>query len=194
MSIKDVFVKAWGYIVPAASFQYFRPWKGVNYGVPFGPNLTAKEAQKIRVKAQLRASKIAQEGYRNVVYKDSLGLPTVGIGHLVVAADNLKVGDKISDQRAEEFFRKDSEKSLDAAIEQAYELSKSPSDELVLALSHVNFQLGIYWRSKFPTTWRYLTTARYNDAIRELNNSAWKRQTPVRVAAFVEAIREEFIA
>ena len=46
-----------------------------------------------------------REGRRNDVYLDTLGKPTVGIGHLVVAADNLKVGDVISDARVSDLFQ-----------------------------------------------------------------------------------------
>lgn len=45
------------------------------------------------------------------VYKDSKGNPTVGLGHLVVSSDNLKVGDKITVERAREFAKKNLEES-----------------------------------------------------------------------------------
>lgn len=41
------------------------------------------------------------------VYNDSRNQPTVGCGHLVVAADNLKLGDSISLAKAREFLIKD---------------------------------------------------------------------------------------
>ncbi len=41
------------------------------------------------------------------VYTDSRNLPTVGCGHLVVAADNLTVGDTITLAKAREFLIKD---------------------------------------------------------------------------------------
>lgn len=41
------------------------------------------------------------------VYKDSRGLPTVGCDHLVVAADKLKVGDKITEAQAKQFLKSD---------------------------------------------------------------------------------------
>ncbi len=45
-----------------------------------------------------------REGIRLTVYRDSKGLATVGCGHLVVPADNLKVGDKITQARCDELF------------------------------------------------------------------------------------------
>ena len=41
------------------------------------------------------------------VYLDSRGLPTVGTGHLVRAADGLNVGDEISPERAESLLKAD---------------------------------------------------------------------------------------
>jgi len=38
------------------------------------------------------------------VYKDNKGYPTVGLGHLVTAADSLGVGDTISLKRAQELL------------------------------------------------------------------------------------------
>ena len=50
------------------------------------------------------------EGYRLKVYKDIYGNPTVGLGHLISAKDNLRVGDVISDQRVLQLFKEDYDK------------------------------------------------------------------------------------
>jgi|GEM_PF-2679824 len=47
------------------------------------------------------------EGYRNTVYRDIKDYPTVGIGHLVLASDNLSVGDVIDDARVLSLFQDD---------------------------------------------------------------------------------------
>lgn len=41
------------------------------------------------------------------VYLDNVGNPTVGIGHLVLASDNLRVGDTISPEQARAFLQHD---------------------------------------------------------------------------------------
>jgi lysozyme len=53
------------------------------------------------------AHQVVTNGFILKVYKDSRGLPTVGCGHLVVAADKLKVGDKIKETRAKELLKND---------------------------------------------------------------------------------------
>ena len=53
------------------------------------------------------ANQMVTDGFILTVYYDSRHLPTVGCGHLVVAADKLKIGDKITKARAEELHTKD---------------------------------------------------------------------------------------
>ncbi len=48
-----------------------------------------------------------REGIRLRVYRDSKGLPTVGVGHLVTKADGLKVGDKITQAQCDAFLEAD---------------------------------------------------------------------------------------
>jgi lysozyme len=45
------------------------------------------------------------DGFILKVYNDGYNLPTVGLGHLVVPQDNLKLGDTISIERARDFFK-----------------------------------------------------------------------------------------
>lgn len=61
----------------------------------------------------------AREGIRLTVYRDSVGIPTVGVGHVCLPEDNLKVGDKITQARCDEFLAKDIarfEKAVDSAV------------------------------------------------------------------------------
>lgn len=141
---------------------------------------------------KLLNSFIEKEGERLTVYKDSLGFPTVGIGHLVLPKDNLKVGDRITQAQSRAFFEKDIKIALDAAKEQAAELAKYTED-FIVALTHVNFQNGTYWRTIHPKTWAALKRGDAQDAIRELKSSKWNRQTPVRVNDFVSAIQRNFV-
>jgi lysozyme len=53
------------------------------------------------------AHQVVTKGFILKVYKDSRGLPTVGAGHLVVAGDKLKVGDKIKEERAKQLLKSD---------------------------------------------------------------------------------------
>ena len=158
-----------------------------DWAVPFFKSNTSRSYSRAKVLSEIRASKIAKEGYRNTVYIDSLGLPTVGIGHLVVPSDNLRLGDTISDGRVDQLFAQDSEIALNAAENQARELNALNND-FVLALSHVNFQLGTAWKNEHRKTWGYLMNGNYDNAAIEVKNSTWYNQTPVRVTEFSNAI------
>lgn len=143
------------------------------------------------VRTRIRAKMIAKEGFRNDVYLDHLGKPTVGIGHLVVPADNLRVGDRISNERVEALFNADIDRALNAAVEQASEL-RQLNVGFVEALTQVNFQLGIYWRAKFPKLWAALSRGDKQNAVREITTSLWHAQTPVRTNDFIKAIQEAY--
>lgn len=132
---------------------------------------------------------MVREGKRNVVYRDSLGKPTVGVGHLVLPEDNLKLGDKITDEQVQAFLDKDARAAWAAANRQAAEAGISDGC-FVIALASVNFQMGTGWTKKFPNTWALIKAGKYNEAATELSGSLWAKQTPVRVQDFQKALRD----
>jgi len=168
------------------------------YGIPL-PNLNMLKGQfvtnpqLIEQQAFILAQQhlIAEEGSRNTVYKDSQGFLTVGVGHKVVPADNLKLGDTISSTRLNQFFAQDIAKAFSAAKSQARELDKY-NVEMIARLTSVNFQLGTGWRYKFPNTWAFIKAGNVQAAIRNLTQSSWYRQTPNRVVAFVNTLQRQY--
>lgn len=133
-----------------------------------------------------------REGKRNKVYLDSLGYPTVGVGHLVLKTDGLKVGDTISNERIREFLIKDSQRAWDAAKAQAKDLNRPSDWAFVEALGSVNFQLGTGWPKTFHATYEALKAGNKLLAISKLKKSLWAKQTPVRVQDFILAIDKAF--
>lgn len=63
------------------------------------------------------------EGLRLDVYDDGAGHLTVGYGHKIVSSDNLKAGDRISQQQADTFFNADI-KVVENAINTLPKISK----------------------------------------------------------------------
>lgn len=161
----------------------------------FGPFLTFGPPMQSTIDAAaMNLAKdilIKREGRKNYVYVDSKGYPTVGIGHKVLPSDNLRVGDYIEDARIEQLFRQDIDKAFSAAKSQARELGKYNAD-MIAALTSVNFQLGTGWTKEFANTWRDLKTDNLSGAISRINTSAWKSQTPVRVADFIAALQRNY--
>ena len=131
---------------------------------------------------------MAREGYKTTVYRDSLGKPTVGVGHLVLPGDNLKVGDKITDAQVQAFLDKDAKAAWNAGQSQAAESGGDTC--FAIALGSVNFQLGTGWRQKFPSTWNLIKSGKYLEAADALNGTLWQKQTPVRVQDFQKALRD----
>lgn len=141
--------------------------------------------------AQAKNELVLHEGRRNDAYLDSKGILTVGIGHKVLPEDNLRLGDRISDEMVERLFAQDTAKAFAAAKEQALELGKYDAG-LIAALTSVNFQLGTAWRGKFTNTWNDLKRGNVAGAISRLQQSEWMKQTPVRVAAFIDSLQGAF--
>jgi len=128
-----------------------------------------------------------REGYRTVVYRDSLGKPTVGVGHLVKPEDGLKVGDTITEAQVQAFLDKDAKAAWDAGNIQAKNAGTSDPC-FSSALASVSFQLGLGWRTKFPKTWNLIVEGKYKEAAEALNGTIWQKQTPVRVKDFQDAL------
>jgi GH24 family phage-related lysozyme (muramidase) len=129
-----------------------------------------------------------REGRETTVYADSLGKPTVGIGHLVRPEDNLEIGDTITDEQVDAFFKKDGAAALAAARSQANQAGITDSP-FIPYLASVNFQLGTKWTATFPHTWKMIVDGEYENAAQALNGTIWQKQTPVRVKDFQDALR-----
>lgn len=131
---------------------------------------------------------IEVEGCKTVVYLDSIGKPTVGIGHLCTPSDGLKLGDQISAQRIDQLFTQDTKTALETALKQFYAIGIETAEWLA-ALINVNFQLGDFSR-KFPNSYKLLIKKDYDRALENIQGSMWFRQTPIRAADFMDAVRE----
>lgn len=68
-------------------------------------------ASKLSVSEELLEAMVEEEGVRYDVYRDVAGYPTVGVGHLVLPQDKLRIGDTISHQRAMDLLEQDLKKA-----------------------------------------------------------------------------------
>ena len=140
-----------------------------------------------------------REGCKKVVYLDTLGKPTGGIGHLLTKkeVELYPVGTELSDKVVNEWYQEDIEEALDACNSQCTLLGLYDK-EFKIALTSVNFQLGTKWYRKFPKAWKHLCHKEYQEAVDEImyydkekqEYSLWYKQTPVRVLDFVNAIKD----
>lgn len=80
------------------------------------------------------------EGLRLIGYRDTVGLPTVGWGHLIVPADNLHVGSIITRLQADALLYADLAKAENAVTTLA---GTSLTDNQFAALVSFTFNAGI---------------------------------------------------
>jgi lysozyme len=130
------------------------------------------------------------EGYRNTIYKDSLGFATIGYGHLVTPEDHYK--EDIEYPKSE----------LDAQFEVDFQTAKAHTEKLIndnnvaellfnakCVLIEMVFQLGVGGVSKFKKMWSALQEQDYNEASIQMLDSRWAKQTPLRANSLAQVMK-----
>ena len=128
----------------------------------------------------------SREGKRYNVYLDSVGKPTVWIGHLVLKEDNLKVGDRVTEEQIAIWFDNDIQTAKNKAIVQCQELDIHNEEILNIFIS-ANYQLGDF-KKVFNTTFDLIKNKKYAKAILNIAISKWMQQTPIRAGDMISAI------
>lgn len=141
------------------------------------------------------------EGRRNEVYKDSLGIPTIGIGYNLRNAtakeDLAKVGanlnevlrgKQLSDDQVNELFRMSLDRALKDAKSYYPEFDKLP-DAAKGVLVDMSFNLGLTKLNGFKDLKTALGRGNYNAAADAMIDSAWYRQVKTRGVRLVNIMR-----
>jgi len=119
------------------------------------------------------------EGFRNKVYKDTLGKRTIGYGHLCVE-DWWEDDKEYTQAELERIFDKDFDKAKEGAskLYEGCEISDTAKGIII----EMVFQLGTTGVSKFKNMWKALkeTPPNYSVAKIEMLDSRWAKQTPNR--------------
>ena len=123
------------------------------------------------------------EGVVYTIYKDHLGYPTFGVGHLVKESDpeqGQEVGTPVSEERVKECFEKD----LDIAINECEILFKDKWEtypgELQEVLVNMLFNLGRPRLSKFKKFIGAINESDWDKAAIEMLDSRWAKQVGPR--------------
>ena len=126
----------------------------------------------------LKARIKEHEGFRDQVYKDSLGFATIGYGHLVLDTDHFIEGQSYPKEHLEKVFDGD----FDTACSNANQLIKDLPlhHQAKCVIIEMVFQLGIGGVSKFKNMWKALGEGDYQIASEEMLDSKWAKQTPKR--------------
>jgi len=123
------------------------------------------------------------EGVLYEIYKDHLGYPTFGVGHLILETDSEHgetSGTKVSEERVKECFEKD----LDTAISECEALFKEfwvgYPGELQEVLVNMMFNLGRTRLGKFKKFIGAINEANWSEAAIEMMDSRWATQVGPR--------------
>ena len=140
---------------------------------------------------QLREELKIDEGVKYEIYLDHLGLPTFGIGHLVLDSDpehGQEVGTPVSEDRVNECFAKDVEVVLSECTQLYSDFDVLPG-EVQLIIANMMFNMGRPRLSKFKGMKRGVDARDWNAAADEMVDSAWYRQVTNRAQRLVDRMR-----
>lgn len=140
---------------------------------------------------RLREDLEIDEGVKHEIYLDHLGLPTFGIGHLVLESDpehGQPVGTEVSNDRVIEAFESDLESVLsDCKI--LYSDFDDLPEEAQQVIANMMFNMGRPRLSKFKGMKRGVDARDWNIAADEMVDSRWYRQVTNRADRLVQRIR-----
>ncbi|MGF7441520.1 glycoside hydrolase family protein [Campylobacter concisus] len=125
------------------------------------------------------------EGFKERIYEDNLGKPTIGYGFLLAAltADELALnGGKVepmSKETADKILELKLEKLTPAVFAMFDWLKEKPQNvqEVVIEMA---YQLDVSKVKKFVTTMHHIRTGEYEAAYQSGMDSLWAKQTPNR--------------
>ena len=138
--------------------------------------------------SKLKARIKKNEGYRNQIYYDQLGKPTIGFGHLITQKEKFLHRKKYSKKYLNTIFENDFNLALNDLIKN-YSV-KSLSKNLQEVLLEMIFQLGIKNCLKFKKFNKLLKLKYLHMAALEMLDSRWYVQTPKRAENLVKSLLE----
>ena len=127
------------------------------------------------------------EGFRNYVYKDSLGKRTVGYGHLCLEDENWQDDKEYDMKLLDDCFESDFSDALDGAEDLIGFMPLLPKAKEVIV--EMVFQLGKGGVSKFKKMWEALAQEDYAEAANQMLDSRWHKQTKSRAESLATIMR-----
>ena len=140
---------------------------------------------------KLREELKIDEGCKYEIYLDHLGLPTFGIGHLILSSDmeyGQEVGTPVSEDRVNECFAKDVETVL-SECKTLYSNFELLPEEVQLIIANMMFNMGRPRLSQFKGMRAGVDASDWNRAADEMVDSRWYRQVTNRADRLVNRMR-----
>lgn len=127
---------------------------------------------------QIREDLIKHEGYKEEIYLCSAGLPTFGVGHLILESDpehSWPVGTPVEKSRVEEVFDHDLRVTINETEKLFVGLDTYP-DQCVRVLVNMCFNLGRPRLSKFKKMIKAVKNRDFVEAANQMVDSVWYNQ------------------
>ena len=141
---------------------------------------------------QLQEDLEVDEGVVYAVYKDHLGYPTFGIGHLILESDPEYGQDDdtpVSEDRVTEAFQSDCESVLkDCDI--LYPDFDDLPEEAQLVIANMMFNMGLTRLSKFNKHNAALQCGDWKEAAKEGRDSKWYKQVTNRAERLMRRLED----
>ena len=119
----------------------------------------------------LKSIKI-NEGFKPRVYKDTLGIDTIGYGF---AIKDLHLDEDLS----EEILKRKVNKLI-KRIYKTFDWFINMPEDVQEVVVEMCYQMGVSGFSKFKKTIKLLSEKQFTDASTEMLDSLWAKQTPIR--------------
>ena len=127
------------------------------------------------------------EGFRKMVYKDTLGKRTIGWGHLCRKDETWEDGIEYPTSVLQHYFDIDFDMAIYGADSLCGNMGLPERAEEILI--EMCFQLGTTRVSNFKNMLKGLEKKDYNKAADEMLDSKWKKQTPNRAKELSDMMR-----
>ena len=131
---------------------------------------------------KLREQLAIDEGVKYEIYKDHLGYPTCGIGHLILESDpehGQPVGTPVSEERVNELFEQDLNTTIDECLLLYDDFYVLP-EEAQLIIANMMFNLGRPRLSRFHKMKKAVDNRDWQEASNQMKDSKWYRQVTLR--------------
>ena len=140
---------------------------------------------------QLRETLKVDEGVKNEIYLDHLGLPTCGIGHLITEDDpehGLEVGTHIDDERVNELFDQDVQVTLGECRLLYNDFDDLP-EEAQQIIANMMFNMGRPRLSRFHKMKKAVDGRDWIEAGNQMMDSRWYKQVTTRADRLVRRMQ-----
>lgn len=135
--------------------------------------------------SEVKQHLVAQEGLRNFRYTDSQGFPTIGVGHRILDSESKYF---LTDNQAMALLEKDASIAMAHAQKLIPSFSRHPKQLQVILVS-LCFNLGPNGFAKFVKFRSAMEKGDYAVAAKELRNSRWAKQVPVRANKYIGIVQ-----